>query len=693
MSAAAKTFDPLGLVSPWLVRYRLLTQDAWCMQSGLDDPLPASLVAQALALQEEASAMGGISFPRHLPVPVDAHLESYADASSQVYAACVYLAVGIDRRLIFSRYRVAPLHKQKLTIPRLELMAALLTARAVSYLRRARDDLRDLCCSYFSDSTVTLGWIRGEPSDVFLRNRVREIRRLSPRHAWSHVPTEENPADLITRGMTAQALKRSDKWWKGPSSGFRPPPAVTPAICALKASPAGPCLPIVRWSSWERARRVIAWALRFLNNCRVRRCKRQVGPISAAEVQSAEFALIKDAQAGIEVEECDPRLHLERREDDVIVGRLRSGESALPFLPRRSNLVPLLIRHAHGELHHQGPSATSAELARSYLIPRIKRTAKAILASCVRCRRMTSRPFHSEEGALPDFRTTPARPFEKTGIDHFGPLLVGEETKVWILLFTCAVVRAVHMEVVTSLSEEETALAIRRFQAVRGPLKEIYSDNGRAFVALQHSWKDRLTWRTIPVRSPWWGGWWERVIGTVKRALKATLSHSHLNLPELQTIVAECAERVNRRPITPDSEDAEEPLTPAHFLYGCTPPPLLGRAAAPDSGEALGRRWRHRQCVLSHLWERWRAEYLTSLRGWRRTPRREARLPEVGDVVLCSSRPLPRGRWPLARITELVRGRDGEVRSAVVRIGNRTSRRALSLLHPLEGAPHSSAQA
>ena len=357
----------------------------------------------------------------------------------------------------------------------------------------------------------------------------------------------------------------------------------------------------------------------------------------------------------------------------------------MPFLPRRSNLVPLLVRQAHRELYHQGPSATSAELSRGYLIPRIKRTAKAILASCVKCRRLTSRPFRSEEGALPDFRTTPARPFERTGVDHFGPLFVGDGAKVWILLFTCAVVRAVHMEVVTSLDEEETALAIRRFQAIRGPIKEVYNDNGRAFVALQRSWKDQLTWKTIPVRSPWWGGFWERVIGTVKRALKATLSHTHLNLSELQTIVEECAERVNRRPLTSDDGDSEEPLTPAHFLYGCAPPPLLGQTVTFNSGETLGRRWKHRLNVLSRLWERWRTEYLATLRGWRRTPLRGVRLPGIGDVVICSARPLPRGKWPLARVVELVRGRDGEVRSAVVRIGNRTSRRALSLLHPLEG--------
>jgi hypothetical protein len=329
-------------------------------------------------------------------------------------------------------------------------------------------------------------------------------------------------------------------------------------------------------------------------------------------------------------------------------------------------------------------------MLRSYLAPKLRQTVKFVISRCVPCKRLNSRPYRSDESALPPFRSTPTRPFERTGVDHFGPLIVKRGLKVWILLFTCATVRAVHIEVVSSMSEEETALAIRRFQAARGPISEIYSDNGPAFVALKRAWKGLVSWHTIPVRSPWWGGWWERMIGTVKRALKSTLHHSHLHLTELQTVVAECAERVNRRPLVA-ADESEDSLTPAHFLFGCSPPPLMGRCAAIDGALDLGGRWRHRCAVSSRLWERWRTEYLTSLRNWRRDPLRGSSLPDPGDVVLCCARPLPRGRWPLARVVRLLPGRDGVIRSVVVRIGAHESRRALSLLCPLEVKAPSSA--
>ena len=684
LSAAAKTFDPLGFVNPWTVRYRLLVQDAWSQQIGLDEELPDVILEQVRALQREADSFKDVTFDRYLPVSSGDRLEAYADASIKAYATCIYLFSQGKRRLVFSRYRVAPLKRQKLTIPRLELMAAVLAVRSVTYLKSIRSDFSSLPCLFFTDSMIALGWIRGDPTDVFVRNRSREINRLSDSEDWDHVPTGENPADLITRGMTAEDLSRNQKWWTGPSSEFKVVAVVGCPKTCQELTPRAPLFPIDRWSTWRKASRIVAWILRFSHNCRVARRNRHLESLSAEEVGRAEKFLLRDAQRELNATDFEDRFRLSTREDGLIVGRLRTGEDSLPFLPRDSVLVPLIIRHIHSALYHQGVSSTCAEYCRAYLTPRIRQVTKSVLSKCFKCNRVNSRPFKSDESALPDFRTQAAHPFARTGIDHFGPLLVGKGVKVWILLFTCAAVRAVHMEVVTSLDEETTSLAIRRFQAVRGPVSEIYSDNGRSFVALQRAWKDHLTWRTIPVRSPWWGGWWERMIGTVKRALKITISHSHLNLTELQTVVSECAERINRRPLVSAADPTSDPLTPAHFLYGRPPPPLLSASVTEDESQSLGSRWRHRKTVLAHLWERWRSEYLISLRSWRRPPLRANRSPIPGEIVLCSSRPLPRGKWPLARVVRLIPGRDGVVRSAVVRIGSRDSRRATSLLHPLE---------
>ena len=113
---------------------------------------------------------------------------------------------------------------------------------------------------------------------------------------------------------------------------------------------------------------------------------------------------------------------------------------------------------------------------------------------------------------------------------------------------------------------------------------------------------------------------------------------SHLNLTELQTVVSECAERVNRRPLDSKFDTSTDPLTPVHFPYGCAPPPLLPAYATTDETQTLVRRWRHRMSVSSHLWARWRSKYLSSLRNWHRVPSRATNLPKPGGgVVLLST--------------------------------------------------------
>jgi transposase InsO family protein len=118
---------------------------------------------------------------------------------------------------------------------------------------------------------------------------------------------------------------------------------------------------------------------------------------------------------------------------------------------------------------------------------------------------------------------------------------------VWILLFTCAVIRAVHLEVVTELSANHVLLAMRRFVARRGKPKLIISDNARGFQlakkvliapwnqimndpTIHHYFaKSEIEWKFIIEYAPWMGGFYERMVGTVKKALRKTVGKSHLD--------------------------------------------------------------------------------------------------------------------------------------------------------------------
>ena len=117
--------------------------------------------------------------------------------------------------------------------------------------------------------------------------------------------------------------------------------------------------------------------------------------------------------------------------------------------------------------------------------------------------------------------------FAVTGLDHAGPLNCCDtpQKKYWVLLFTCGVVRAVHFELVDALSTYDTVLAFQRLVAHRGLPKVIYSDNAKGFVAAPDMILGQFgpltpEWLFIAPNSPWWGGWWERLVRSVKSALR-----------------------------------------------------------------------------------------------------------------------------------------------------------------------------
>ncbi|GFS52655.1 integrase catalytic domain-containing protein [Trichonephila clavipes] len=77
-----------------------------------------------------------------------------------------------------------------------------------------------------------------------------------------------------------------------------------------------------------------------------------------------------------------------------------------------------------------------------------------------------------------------------------------------------------------------------------------------------------ISWKFIPPQAPWWGGFWERLIGLVKKTLRKTLGKTSLNHEELHTVLCDCESLINSRPLTYVTDDVEdlEPLTPAMFL-------------------------------------------------------------------------------------------------------------------------------
>ena len=202
------------------------------------------------------------------------------------------------------------------------------------------------------------------------------------------------------------------------------------------------------------------------------------------------------------------------------------------------------------------------------------------------------------------------------GVDHAGPLYARDacKTKFYILLFTCAVIRAVHLELVGSLSTQDTVLTFRRFVSRRGHLNIVYSDNSKTFIALSRHLSEKLfffrpTWKFITPRAPWVGGWWERLIQSVKKGLRKTLGLRLITVVELTTVLTEIEHCINSRPLTYISDSPEYDVITEGFFISKTAI-SIEQASKAHPYHALSQA---QGTILEHFCQVWQNEYLTSL--------------------------------------------------------------------------------
>jgi len=297
-------------------------------------------------------------------------------------------------------------------------------------------------------------------------------------------------------------------------------------------------------------------------------------------------------------------------------------------------------------------------------------------------------------------------PFTNTGVDYFGPMLVrhGRKTeKRYGVLFTCLTTGAVHLEIAYSLDTNSCLMALRRMMAKRGKPANIWSDNGTNFVGAEKELReavkrldserigdqlsaDGVQWHFNPPSSPHFGGVWERLVQSAKRALKAVAGKQCVNDETLLTFMAEVESLLNGRPLTHVSTDHrdEEALTPNHLLLG-RGNPNVPSDVVNDRDLCSRKRWKHAQVMSQHFWKRWLREYLPALTE-RRKWTNNARNVREGDLVLVVDENSPRGCWPLARVLRVLPGDDGRVRAAEVRTKSGTYIRPVVKLCLLEGA-------
>ena len=365
-------------------------------------------------------------------------------------------------------------------------------------------------------------------------------------------------------------------------------------------------------------------------------------------------------------------------------------------LPSHHPLVTVLIREYHLRNCHAGVQILLGILLERFWIIQGWRAIRKVVSQCQKCKRHSTNKMATIPVHLPKDRVRDAAIFEIVGVDLAGPLFLKDRTKSWIVIFTCAIYRAVHLELIQSLSTEAFLLALRRFIARRGRPPTIYSDNGTNFVGAENAfqsldWKiivakaiiERIEWKFNPPTAAWWGGWWERLIRLLKQLLKRVLGRASLHYEELMTVLCDCEAVINSRPLTYMSEDAQDlsALTPSMFLQDI---PTSG-VADLDAIEAtsLHKRIQYRAKLQEDLRQRLRKEYLGQLfRGHHR--KKPTMAVQVGDVVFISADHHKNIDWPMARVIEVFPGKDGIIRVVRLKTASGEILRPVQRLVPLE---------
>lgn len=762
----ARLFDVPGLLLPVHVKAKIFLQDLQIAKASDKGPLSDILAKQWLSIHADLrKATAEVNWHRLVvpnltpTTPVELHV--FADASKRSYGAALYIVANGHSSILWARNKLV--HTNELSnprIPRNELNSCVLATLVLDYVQKhLAQRLNIVNSTLWSDSQIVLWWLHSDKvSDRYVENRRLKIKQANLqriRYCTSH----ENPADLLTRGISTDKLLDSPLWWNGPSflitksypvlTGGPPSPNANPTAVvqanALILRPIQEETPFraetnvttlideTRYSSLRKLFKVSVFVMRFVNGVRGRPRPDIRSPTSielnevrrlwCIKIQSVHF---QDHQwtVGSRKKTClakQLKLFLDH-------GVLRKGsrmeyadipsDSKYPILlPADCHFTTLVVRDAHSRTFHAGPNTTNSALMQVYHIPNMGATVKRILRKCVTCNKINSRAYRMPTTPpLPKFRVDlSAQPFQATGVDYTGEVSVkiqnGALAKVYIVLFTCATTRGVHLDYVEDLSAVQFLSCFQRFMARKSTPQLLVSDNASYFqssskqlqeLARQSSVSEYLAefninWKFIPQRAPWWGAFWERMIGVTKRMLQKVVGRQLLTSQELYTTLTQIEAGINDRPLTSATVTTGNdpcPITPSHLIYGrrLTSIPVYNPENEDDykpttlTADIARKRLGQLTKLFDQFWTKFQKEYFLVLRDRHVLPSQayEGSKIKPGCIVLVHEDVIKRPIWKMALVTKLLPSRDGLPRAAQIKTQNGITNRPVNKLFPLE---------
>lgn len=547
LSEIAKIYDPEGLLGPVVFKLKLFMKTVWQLNVSWDDLLPEKETEQWNDITRNIIELRKIRIPRHIMISnyVKVEMHGFSDASDQGYGAAIYILSEDIKgnkacHLICAKSRIAPTERR--STARLELCGGVVLANLMQQVEKAfivKID-KKIC---WMDSAIALHWLKKSPSQLqpFVANRVSEIQELSKEITWRHVRGEQNPADMISRGLLPDEIVINRMWWHGPE--FLMLPENHWPVSIVSVDPEEPAFKsefkkiqsfaIQRSTLEQNVNEFITWIedssrlyqlklklapiMRFVFNSRARKrnLQKRTGPIQADDMNDAEIAAARIYQAqmfhedfeklrsgkkiskGSNLKNLDPFWDKENQLVRV-GGRLKHAQHfdmtrKHPILLPRCHLTTLVIRENHQRHMHAGQQATLGHVMMKFWPLRAKGAIRKELHKCVKCFRARPKMIQQFMGQLPEPRITPAPTFYNTGVDYAGPFNIkvgltrsAKIVKAYIALFVCLATKAIHLEIVSDLTTKAFLAALSRFTSRRGLSKNIFSDHGTNFVGAKN---------------------------------------------------------------------------------------------------------------------------------------------------------------------------------------------------------------